>query len=145
MNIQLASASDAAELFEVWERSVRATHLFLSEENIEELIPLVRKLLAEFTPIHCTRDDRGAITAFLGCAGDSLEMLFVHPAYRGTGIGSTLLKYAIDVLCVSRVDVNEQNPQAVGFYLHKGFVQTSRSDCDGFGHPYPILQLTLSR
>jgi len=145
MNIRLATAADAGELFDVWERAVRATHLFLSEENIQELVPLVRQLMSEFTPIYCTRDERGAITAFLGCSDDSLDMLFVDPAHRGMGIGGTLVRFAVNVLGIRRVDVNEQNPQAVGFYLHEGFVQTGRSEVDGFGHPYPILHLALAR
>ena len=36
----------------------------------------------------------------------------------GTGVGKQLLQYAIEHLQVDEVDVNEQNPQGVGFYLH---------------------------
>lgn len=43
------------------------------------------------------------------------------------------------------VDVNEQNPQAVGFYLHYGFVQTGRSPLDGEGRPFPLLHMSLLR
>lgn len=143
MKIELASPADAGQLFDVWERAVRATHHFLGEEGIQHLVPLVRQVLGEFTPIHCVRDEHGTIVAFMGCSGDSLEMLFVDPAQHGRGVGSALLRYAIEVLGALRVDVNEQNPQAVGFYLHKGFALASRSELDGFGHPYPILHLEL--
>ena len=36
------------------------------------------------------------------------------------------------------VTVNEQNPQAVGFYEHLGFQTYKRTECDGEGNPYPL-------
>jgi putative acetyltransferase len=39
--------------------------------------------------------------------------------------------------------VNEQNPEAVGFYLHYGFAQTGRSPLDGEGRPFPLLHMSL--
>ncbi|WP_374755463.1 hypothetical protein [Runella slithyformis] len=44
---------------------------------------------------------------------------------------------------VQRVDVNEQNPQALGFYERMGFAVISRSALDGLGKPYPLLHLQL--
>ena len=35
--------------------------------------------------------------------------------------------------------VNEQNPQARGFYEHMGFAVRERSELDEQGNPYPIL------
>jgi putative acetyltransferase len=70
-------------------------------------------------------------------------MLFMHPAYRGKRIGKTLLEYAINNLNVTKVDVNEQNEQAVGFYKHCGFETLGRSELDASGKPYPILHMEL--
>ena len=70
-------------------------------------------------------------------------MLFVDPAFRGMGLGRHLVEYAIDRLHVTRVDVNEQNEQAAGFYARLGFRYVSRSETDGSGKPYPILHLEL--
>lgn len=69
-------------------------------------------------------------------------MLFVKDAVRGTGIGSALLADAL-AHGVTKVDVNEQNPGALGFYLSKGFVQVGRDELDGDGRPYPTLHLSL--
>ena len=44
---------------------------------------------------------------------------------------------------VNKVDVNEQNPQALGFYQHYGFEVIDRSPLDGSGKPYPILHMAL--
>ncbi|WP_425332443.1 GNAT family N-acetyltransferase [Shewanella algae] len=69
--------------------------------------------------------------------------MFVHSRARGQGVGSALLKHAIEDLGANLVDVNEQNPQAVGFYRHQGFKQISRSALDAMGKPFPILHLAL--
>ena len=37
--------------------------------------------------------------------------------------------------------VNEQNPQAVGFYEHLGFQTYKRTECDEEGNPYPLLYM----
>jgi putative acetyltransferase len=70
-------------------------------------------------------------------------MLFVHPAWRGQGIGRRLLHYAVDSWNATMLDVNEQNPQALGFYLKLGFVVEGRSELDGTGQPYPLLHMRL--
>lgn len=80
---------------------------------------------------------------FVGVAGDVLEMLFIHNDYRGQGIGKQLAMYVINNLAVRKVDVNEQNEQAVGFYRKIGFKLVKRSSQDAEGKEYPILHLSL--
>ena len=70
-------------------------------------------------------------------------MLFIDPDLRGKGIGRALLDHARSSRGQMSVDVNEQNPEAVGFYLHYGFAQTGRSPLDGEGHPFPLIHLSL--
>ena len=62
---------------------------------------------------------------------------------RGQGVGTVLLQHAIEQLAATKVDVNEQNPQAVGFYQHMGFKIESRSPLDEMGKPFPILHMML--
>jgi putative acetyltransferase len=78
-------------------------------------------------------------------ADQKIEMLFIHPAARGHGIGKMLVDYAIQQLHSTKVDVNEQNRQAFGFYEHVGFTVIGRSELDGLGMPYPILHMELDR
>ncbi|MGY0040997.1 GNAT family N-acetyltransferase [Pedobacter sp. NJ-S-72] len=80
---------------------------------------------------------------FMGIESDKLEMLFIHPAAMGKGIGKNLLEHAIQAFKVSKVDVNEDNRQAVGFYEKMGFKTISRSALDGMGKPFPILHITI--
>ena len=82
----------------------------------------------------------GRLVGFAGIDGDMLEMLFVAPDLRGRGVGSLLLDRAF-ARGVRRVDVNEQNPQAIGFYEHMGFQTYRRTERDEQGGPYPLLYM----
>jgi putative acetyltransferase len=129
-------------VIEVWEASVRATHDFLSDANIESLKGLLPGYLGN-VDLCGVRDDDGRVVAFLGVVERNVEMLFIHPSHRGRGIGRALMEYAVDGLGAQTVDVNEQNEQAVGFYQHIGFEVTGRSELDGQGNPFPLLHMRL--
>ncbi|VEB99281.1 Uncharacterized N-acetyltransferase YjaB [Cedecea lapagei] len=145
LTIRAATAADFDALAEIWEASVRATHDFLSDENIKALKPQVRELYMPQIPVLLAATNEGKPLGFIGCHENRIEMLFVSPESRGAGVGKQLLQYAIEHLQVDEVDVNEQNPQGVGFYLHMGFEQTGRSELDGEGNPFPLLHLKLNR
>ncbi|HEX6333981.1 MAG TPA: GNAT family N-acetyltransferase [Flavisolibacter sp.] len=132
---------DYDEIAEVWEASVRATHDFLSEEHLQLFRPIVRNQAVHAVDLFCVRDGQGAILGFLGTSGDKIEMLFLRPGARGKGIGRALLEYAVHQLRIFKVDVNEQNRQALDFYRHCGFEVMSRSELDGMGLPYPLLHM----
>ncbi len=135
------SPQEILALLDVWESSVRATHSFLAEADIGELR---RQIPDYFNAVHlwAARDAGGAIIGFAGIAGDSLEMLFVAAGARGRGTGRALLNRAL-AEGVTRVDVNEQNPQAAGFYERMGFAITGRSALDSQGRPFPLLHMRL--
>lgn len=131
-------------LLQIWESSVKATHHFLREGDVEVFKNFIREkdVFGQVTLL-CARDEHNTITGFMGIAGNSLEMLFIDAAYRGRGIGKMLLFHAINNLQVTHVDVNEQNEQAIKFYERFGFKTMSRSETDGMGKPYPILHMEL--
>ena len=143
MRIEHVVKNDYPELIKVWEASVRATHDFLTEEDIALLKPLILEEYFDAVLLRCVKDQQGKILGFGGVAENKLEMLFVLPESRGRGVGSFLCKYAIENLNVSTVDVNEQNPQAIGFYKHIGFQIMGRSPVDGQGRPFPLLHMKL--
>ena len=127
----------------VWEASVRATHDFLTETDIAFYRNLILNQYFDLVALKCVKDKSGVILGFLGTTEQKIEMLFVHPASRGRGIGKALIKYAVHELGIRFVDVNEQNTQAVGFYYALGFTLQKRSPLDGMGKPYPILHLHM--
>lgn len=141
--VQPVIKEDYQEIMKVWEASVRATHHFLTEEWIIEHKPLILNQYLDMVDLRCVKDTNGRLIAFLGTAEGNVEMLFVHPDSFGKGVGKALMQYAIASKGATRVDVNEDNPQACGFYKSLGFEVTSRSDLDGQGNPYPILHMTL--
>lgn len=143
MIVQAATRAHDDEIIHVWETSVRATHDFLPEEKINELKVAIKQLYLPNLAVFVAFDDTGKMAGFLGCAENRLEMLFISPENRGQGTGKKLLQYAIEELGVTELDVNEQNPQAVGFYQHMGFVQYGRSELDGEGNPFPLLHMHL--
>lgn len=133
-----------SQLLEVWEGSVRATHLFLSDEEIKSIKKYVPQALNEIAHLVIAEDDTDRPAAFMGIEDGSLEMLFISPAERGKGLGKRLIQYGIENHAVERLAVNEQNPQARGFYEHMGFRVYKRTDLDEQGNPYPILYMSLT-
>lgn len=87
----------------------------------------------------------GEPVAFMGIDSNRLEMLFLSPEVRGKGHGKQLLQYGIETYNIQELTVNEQNPQAVGFYEHMGFQTYKRTEYDEEGNPYPLLYMRLSR
>ena len=125
----------------IWEDSVRATHLFLSEAEIQEIKAYVLQALTGVSHLLVAERVLGQPVAFMGIEGPRLEMLFLSPAERGAGLGRQLLEYGIRHYHLQELTVNEQNPQAVGFYQHMGFETYRRTDCDEQGGPYPLLYM----
>ena len=132
-------------LEEIWEAAVRATHHFLPATDLQVIKPLLRTQYFPAVQLTCARDESGRILGFLGTREGMVEMLFVDPVCHGQGVGTRLMRHAIDELGATRVDVNEQNEQAYGFYLSRGFTVTGRSPVDAAGLPYPLLHMTLAR
>lgn len=125
----------------IWEDSVRATHLFLSEAKIQTIKAYVPHALTGVSHLLVAERAQGQPVAFMGIEGPRLEMLFLSPAERGAGLGRQLLEYGIRHYHLQELTVNEQNPQAVGFYQHMGFETYRRTDCDEQGGPYPLLYM----
>ncbi|MCI9597802.1 MAG: GNAT family N-acetyltransferase [Firmicutes bacterium] len=79
----------------------------------------------------------------MGIDGQKLEMLFIVPEARGKGYGKRLFQYGIENHDIHELAVNEQNPQAKGFYEHMGFQVYKRTERDEQGNPYPLLYMGL--
>lgn len=145
MFVQRTEKNDYLILIKIWEASVRATHDFLSESDIAELKPLILEHYFDAVNLRCAKSADGHILGFCGVAEGNIEMLFVAPEARGKGVGALLCAYAIQNQQATKVDVNEQNPQAIGFYQHLGFKVVGRSEIDGQGRPFPLLHMVLNK
>ena len=136
--------ADYPVLLAIWESSVKHTHHFLEKEDIDFFKRTIQqKKLFDLVSLTIVKDTNNTIVGFMGVSEDSLEMMFLEPNAIGKGLGKMLLRHAIENLQVTRVDVNEQNVEALRFYEHFGFKVISRSEFDGTGKPYPILHMRL--
>lgn len=64
----------------LWEASVRATHHFLTENDIQNLTPLVKMGLSDIETLIIVYDNNKPV-AFMGIDAAKIEMLFVSPDY----------------------------------------------------------------
>ncbi len=140
ISVKKLAAAHYPEILEIWEASVRATHHFLSEEDISFYKPIILKYALPATDLYgIVRNNE--ICGFMGVSENKVEMLFLKPDKRGMGLGRRLLELALTKLKTYKIDVNEENPDALGFYQHLGYKVVSRDEFDGNGRPHPILHL----
>ncbi len=140
--IRRAIPSDREILLDVWLRSVHATHSFVSETDIQSMIPQVRDYLASNEPMFWVMcDDSGTVMGFMGMSGSKMDALFLAPEFQGRGAGRQLVRHAQALHGELTVDVNEQNAAARSFYEACGFSVEGRSELDDQGRPYPLLHL----
>ena len=136
------NSSMIEQLLKVWESSVEATHLFLSENEIEDIKKYVPQALKEIPHLIVVENKDQVPMGFMGIAGQHLEMLFISHEERGKGLGKELLRYGIEKYSINDLAVNEQNPLAKGFYEHMGFHVYKRTANDEQGNPYPLLYMS---
>lgn len=129
------------KLLDVWESSVKATHLFLSVDEINNIKQYVPQALKDVSILVIAENKNGNPVGFMGIDDKKLEMLFVLDKYRGQGIGKQLLQYGIENYSINELTVNEQNPRAKRFYEHMGFEVYKRTELDEQGNPYPLLYM----
>ena len=106
---------DYDELLTVWEASVRSTHHFLAEKDIQFYKPLIREQYFLAVELYIIRNEKEEIAAFMGLSDELIEMLFVRPDQQGKGYGKRLMEYAVHQKHIHKVDVNEQNGQLADF------------------------------
>ena len=128
-------------MLDVWESSVKATHLFLSDDEINNIKKYIPQALNDVPVLVIAENENGAPAGFMGVADKKLEMLFVSNESRGQGIGKQLLQYGIKNYSINKLAVNEQTPLAKGFYEHMGFEVYKRTEADEQGNPYPLLYM----
>src|SRR6266567_3640745 len=143
MRIREALDEDRDTLVGIWLRSVRATHTFLTEDDIQSLLPFVRDELGPESDLELwvLAGAEGAVIGFTGLSGTDVAALFLDPDHLRHGGGRLLIEHARRLKGALTVDVDEQNPGAVRFYEATGFETVGRSPTDDAGRPFPILHM----
>lgn len=127
------------EQIDVWGKSVRSSHHFLSEEDLNYYRPRIRDIYFDAVDLYVIRNPN--MVAFMGLSEDMVEMLFVLPSEKGKGYGSALLDFAFEEKHIRKIDVNEQNTEAYQFYINRGYHVVAKAEVDANGKPYPIVHL----
>ena len=83
------------QLLNVWEASVRTTHLFLSDAEVNQIKSYVPQALEGVAHLIIVETENGEPLGFMGIENKRLEMLFLSPAERGKGLGRQLLQYGM--------------------------------------------------
>lgn len=142
--IEKCEFADYDSLINLWEKSVRATHHFLTEPEILFYKKKIAEEYFDFVTLY-KLIVAGDIIGFIGIKGKKLEMLFLHPAHFRKGYGKLLLDYAINSTGTTSVDVNQENKTACEFYKSMGFKPFAVSEKDGEGKEHPIIHLVLGK
>ena len=138
--IRAATPRDAADVVRIWRAAVEATHDFLHPDDLGHIDAEVRQHLpAAVSWVRVDEADRPS--GFIAMTGANIDALFVDPAWHGGGVGRALIDHVRANQTVLTVDVNEQNPRAIGFYERLGFRRTGRSEADDQGRPYPLIHM----
>lgn len=138
--IRRSRADEGERVIAIWRGAVDATHDFLLPADRAALDELICGFLPA-APLWVAVDGDDRPLAFMLIEEAHMEALFVDPACRGMGLGAALVRHGLSLHPRMTTDVNEQNPQAIGFYERMGFRRTGRSPLDGQGRPYPLIHL----
>jgi putative acetyltransferase len=140
--IEKYTDKDREQILNIWKKSVLATHDFLNSTDFEEIKQLVQTFNFNDFEVYCLKQN-DKVAGFIGLAERKIEMLFFSPEYIGKGLGRKLTDFAFSELQADKVDVNEQNTNAVKFYKKLGFKTYERTDKDDQGKEYPLLRMKL--
>lgn len=132
------------QMISVWEKSVKATHHFVTSEEVYRLKELVKEIDFNSFSVYCLTSEN-KVLGFLGVENNVIESLFLDPDYTGQKFGTKLMRFALDNLKADKVNVNEQNLDAIKFYSKFGFVTYEKTEKDSYGNDYPILKMQIDR
>ncbi len=130
------------KLYKLWERSVRYSHLFLTEDDIKNISKYVKPAIINIKHL-IAAEYESKIIGMMGIENQVLEILFLDPMSIGKGFGRALIEYGINNYNIKEVTVNEQNTNALNFYKHIGFKAYKRNEYDELGNHFPIIYMRL--
>jgi len=143
--LRSSNNNDIERLFVIWHDAVKATHHFLDDDAFAEIAHLVKKDYLPSKTFLVFAGEHDAPLGFMGTKGNEIESLFIHPEQHGKGIGKIFIDHMKAEHGTVDLEVNEQNPQAVGFYKAVGCQLDRRDPTDNHGRPFPILHMVWHR
>lgn len=142
--IRKVGPSEHHKLLTVWEASVRASHDFLQEQDIEDYKSLLANTYFNQLDLYILEQEN-QIKGFIGLSTGKIQLLFIEPRAFRKGYGTLLINFAVKKKGAYQVDVNSQNVNAYQFYKQAGFRVFRRFEFDGAGKAYPVWCMTRNK
>ncbi|MCZ4221901.1 GNAT family N-acetyltransferase [Pedobacter rhodius] len=142
--IKKVGPSEHHVLLTVWEASVRASHDFLQEQDIEDYRSLLASTYLNRVDLYLLEEDN-QVKGFIGLSTGKIQLLFIEPKAFRRGYGTLLIDFAIKKKGAYQVDVNSQNVNAYQFYKQAGFRIFRKFEFDGAGKAYPVWCMTRNK
>ena len=90
---------------------------YFSELNVVDVASDFNEGVLQNTYVY----DDGVVKGMILVNGDELVKLYVEPQFQSGGIGTKLLKYAVDELKITWLWALEYNERGIAFYQRNGF------------------------
>lgn len=140
MSIIESKSPNFNEIYNIWYKSVQATHNFLAKKDFELIDSIVKDIFPQVQEyISYYKEDK--LIGFIGFNNPDIEMFFLHPDFLGQKIGYELISYLKTKYNHLKIDVNKQNINAYNAYLKYGFKVVGESEKDSLNLPYPIVHM----
>ncbi len=85
--IKEKNSSLISQLLEVWEDSVKAIHLFLSNDEIKNIKEYVPQAIWGVSHLVIIENENNQSITFIGIEDRKIEMLFIRNSKIGEGLG----------------------------------------------------------
>ena len=90
ITIRQSRADETGRLYEIWHDAVRASHDFISADDMAEIEHMVKTEYLPGNDFWVAADDDGDIVGFMRLEGSHVDSLFVDPQAQGKGAGRSL-------------------------------------------------------
>ena len=127
--IRKLKPTELSSVMQIWLDANIETHQFVHAQYWHDTAEHVRKLLATADIYVYETDDTHKVVGFIGLFNNHIGGLFVHKAYRSSGVGKALVDYVKLSKAYLVLNVFGKNEMAYRFYRREGF-QLSRTQTD---------------
>lgn len=119
--IRKLKPTELSSVMQIWLDANLEAHQFINPLFWHKNADNVRKLMGTAEIYVYETEDDHKVVGFIGLINNLIGGLFVHNAYRATGVGKKLIDYAKLSKAYLIVHVYKQNELAYHFYRREGF------------------------
>jgi len=141
MAIRKATLEDYDEIMAIWESSVQTGPNALSKKEVAYFKTIIPDTYLPLLDVYIV-DEEGP-KAFIGITESNIELLYVAFEARSRGYAKGLVDFVVRECSVTKVDVRDNDPDAVALYKHLGFEEVGRDVISGGDTAGYMLHLAL--